>query len=72
MLVLVSGSPFEPSPASSEHLQLARPLKAGGDQPTIKEETAQHHPGLLCAKQMLIAFTDFAPAFTSHTIFHVH
>ena len=50
-LVLVLDTSFDPSPASSEHLHLARRLKAGGDQPTIQEETAQHHPRLFCAKQ---------------------
>ena len=45
-MVLVVGTPFDPLPASYEHLQLARSLKERGDQPTIKEETAQH-----CVKQ---------------------
>ena len=50
-LELVLDTSFDPSPASSEHLQLARRLKAGGDQQTIQEETAQHHPRLFCVKQ---------------------
>ena len=41
-MVLVLGTPFDPLPVSYEHLQLARSLKERGDQPTIKEETAQH------------------------------